>query len=186
MGGGGAEVLCAACLESPPLFRQARAALIYDDASKALILRFKHGDQLQAVRVLTPWLAEAGAELIAQADVFVPVPLHRWRLLKRRYNQSALLAARLARQSGKAAAVDALVRVRATPPQGHLKRAERAANVRGAFRVRDARAIAGKRVLLVDDVMTTGATLNACAGALLDAGALSVDVLCVARVVRDI
>lgn len=178
------EVFCAACLDDPPVFRRGRAALIYDDASRVLILRFKHGDQLQAIRTLAPWLSEAGAELIAEADVIMPVPLHRWRFLKRRYNQAALLARRLAQMHGKKAMVDGLVRVRATPPQGRQKRDARIANVKNAFAVRGD--VKDKTVLLIDDVMTTGATLSACADALIRAGAAAVDVLCVARAVRDI
>jgi ComF family protein len=182
---GGDNPICAACLDNPPAFRAGRAALIYDDASRKLILRFKHGDQLQAVRTLVPWLREAGAELLAGADVLIPVPLHRWRLLKRRYNQSALLAQALGKATGKPVLMHALRRVRATPPQGGLKRAERLSNVKNAFLVADAGAILDKAVVLVDDVFTTGATLDACARALLNAGAKSVDVLAVARVVKD-
>lgn len=184
LGGGDASgLICAACLEDPPVFASGRAALVYDDASRKIILRFKHGDQLQAVRTLVPWLSEAGADLIARADVIVPVPLHRWRFLKRRYNQSALLAQALGRAHAKTVAVDGITRIRATPPQGHRKRTERQENVKGAFVARNS--MRDKRVLLIDDVMTTGATLNACAQALLDAGAANVDVLCVARAVRD-
>jgi ComF family protein len=119
--------------------------------------------------------------------VLVPVPLHRWRLLKRRYNQSALLVQGVAKAVGKPAMVDGLMRVRATPSQGFLKRPEREANVKGAFAVNPARvsAINGKTVLLVDDVFTTGATLNACTDALYKAGAAAVDVLAIARVPKD-
>jgi ComF family protein len=158
---------------------------MYDDASRKLILRFKHGDQLQAVRTLTPWLAEAGADVLASADIIMPVPLHRWRLLKRRYNQSALLARALGKLTGKTVMMHVLCRTRATPPQGYLKRVDRIENVKGAFMVGDVAAISGKTVLLIDDVFTTGATLNVCAQALMHAGAASVDVLTVARVVRD-
>lgn len=180
----GDNLICAACLDHPPRFNRGRAALIYDDASRKLILRFKHGDQLQAVRVLTPWLKDAGADLLAACDVIVPVPLHRWRLLSRRYNQSALLARALGRVSGKPVETGLLRRVRATPPQGFKKRDERIANVKGAFTVKGD--LSGRTVLLIDDVFTTGATLNACADALLAAGAASVDVLSIARVVKDL
>ncbi|MBU6234320.1 MAG: ComF family protein [Alphaproteobacteria bacterium] len=176
-------LICAACMEYPPTFRRARAALIYDDASRKIILRYKSGDQLQAVRAFVPWMREAGADVLAEADVLVPVPLHRFRLLRRRYNQSALLAQRL----GRPVCVDALERIKRTVPQGSLSRKERDKNVRGAFRVNPARVgqIAGKTVLLVDDVFTTGATLNACADALYKAGAAAVDVLAIARVPKD-
>jgi len=182
--GGDGEVMCASCLDNPPSFRRGRAALMYDDASKALILRFKHGDQLQAIRTLAPWLTEAGRELIKDADIIMPVPLHRWRFLKRRYNQSALLAMKIGKMAGKPVLADGLARVRATPPQASQKRDARIANVKNAFAVRGD--VKGKTILLIDDVMTTGATLNACTDALLKNGAVAVDVLCIARVVRDL
>lgn len=187
VGGADGALICGACLENPPRFRRGRAALLYDDASRKLVLRFKHGDQLQAIRTLVPWMMAAGGDVLAEADVIVPVPLNRWRLLKRRYNQSALLAQGLARASGRAASVDALLRVRRTPPQAYLTKAEREKNVKGAFAVNPKRMghILGKNVLLLDDVLTTGATLNACATALLAAGAANVDVLTVARVPKD-
>jgi ComF family protein len=181
IGGSSENLICAGCLDNPPEYRHGRAALVYDDASRKLILRFKHGDQLQAIRTLVPWLLEAGADVLKEADVVMPVPLHRWRLLRRGYNQSALLAQRL----GKPVQLDNLQRIKSTPPQGHLKRNERAANVKGAFRVKNHPAILGKTILLVDDVFTTGATLNACARALLDAGAANVDVLAIARVTKE-
>lgn len=180
----GEGMLCAACLDNPPRFNRGRAALMYDDASRKLILRFKHGDQLQAVRTLVPWLAEAGADLLAECDVIMPVPLHRWRLLSRRYNQSGLLAKRLGDLAQKPVAFSTLKRIKSTPPQGYLKKDQRIANVKDAFAVKGD--VTGKTVLLIDDVFTTGATLNACADALLAAEAKSVDVLAVARVVRDI
>lgn len=185
IGGSNDTLICAACLDNPPEFGRGRSALVYDDASKALILRFKHGDQLQAIRTLVPWLLEAGSDLISDADILVPVPLHRWRLLGRRYNQSALLAKALAKRTGKPALLNALTKTKSTPPQGRLKRAEREANVKGAFLARNSDAIKDKAVLLIDDVFTTGATLNACTQALFKAGAKSVDVLTIARVTKE-
>lgn len=181
----GESLICAACLDNPPRFRHARAALVYDDASRTLVLRFKHGDQLQAVRTLSPWMETAGADVIAGADIIMPVPLHRWRFLKRRYNQAALLAWWIGKSQGKAVAVDGLVRLKSTPPQGHLDRKDRAANVKGVFRANPKIDVTGKTVLLIDDVMTTGSTMNECADALLAAGAVAVDVLVAARAVRD-
>jgi ComF family protein len=182
----GPGALCAACTRASPLFERARAALVYDDASKALILGFKHADRLEGAPAYGRWLARAGAELVQDAELIAPVPLHRWRLLRRRYNQAALLALSLGRAAGKPCVPDLLARVKATRSQGGLGRAGRAENVRAAFAVRPRRrdALQGRRVLLVDDVYTTGATATACARALLRAGAAAVDVLTLARVVR--
>lgn len=175
---------CDQCLRQPLAFSRARAPLLYDDASRALIMRFKHGDQLHAGRTFLPWLQTAGAELLARADVLVPVPLSRWRLFRRRYNQAALLAQHLGGATHKPALVDALRRTRHTPTQGGRTRAERFKNVAGVFTVPPQRApfVKDKTVVLIDDVLTTGATASACAEALLQAGAARVDVLTVARV----
>lgn len=182
----GAGALCAACVAQPPAFERARAVLRYDDASKGMILAFKHGDRTDAAPAFGQWMARAGAGLLADADVIAPVPLHRWRLLRRRFNQSALLARRISQLSGVEAAPLALERVRATPTQGGLSADGRRRNVQGAFAVREgqAGAVAGRRVVLVDDVYTTGATLSACARALRRAGARAVTALALARVVK--
>jgi len=182
---GGADALCGACIRARPSYDRARAVFRYDDASRGLILAFKHGDRIDAAPAYARWLARAGHALIADADLIAPVPLHWTRLFHRRYNQSALLTNALARLAGLPAAPDLLRRRRRTPSQGGLGRAERVRNVRGAFAVRTGRPVAGKRILLIDDVLTTGATVEACATALRKAGAASVDVLTLARVVRD-
>ena len=176
--------LCSTCLEAPPSWRHARAALLYDDASKVLILTLKHADRQENAAVLGAQMARAGAALLAQADMLVPVPLHRRRLLARGFNQSVLLARVLSRTSQIACVPDALQRVRATPSLGKLSATARAAIMESAIAVRPKRAalIAGRRVLLIDDVMTTGATAQACARALLDAGAAHIDVLVACRV----
>jgi ComF family protein len=183
---GEAPRLCGACIRSPPRFARARSVFVYEEASRSLVLGFKHGDRTEAVAAFGQWLARAGAELLPEADLLVPVPLHRWRLFARRYNQAALLAQAVGRLSGVPVRSDLLVRRRPTPSQGHLSRAGRLRNVAGAFAVRAGRraALAGRRVLLVDDVLTTGATVTACVDALLRAGAARVDVLTLARVVR--
>ena len=178
------DQLCPACRAAPPVFERARAALRYDAQARRLILPFKHADRTEMAATLAPHMARAGAVLLREADVLVPVPLHRARLFRRRYNQAALLAQALARIAGRPAVPDALLRHRATASLGDKSAAERAAEVAGAFAVRPSRVIAwpDKRVLLIDDVMTSGATANACAGALLAAGAAAVDVLVAARV----
>jgi ComF family protein len=181
---GGPDRLCTACREAPPVFERARAALRYDAQSRRLLLPFKHADRTEIARTLVPQMARAGAMLLRQADVLVPVPLHRRRLFLRRYNQAAILAQGLARVSRKPTLPDALVRRRATASMGAKSAAERATEVADAFAVRGSRVVrlAGRRVLLIDDVMTSGATANACALALLAAGAAAVDVLVAARV----
>ena len=162
----------------------ARAALRYDTQGRRLILPFKHADRTELASVLAPHMARAGAALLRDADLLVPVPLHRGRLFRRRYNQAALLAQAVARIADRPAVPDALRRERATASLGEKSATERTAEVAGAFAVRPSRAkqIVGKQVLLIDDVMTSGATANACADVLLAAGATSVDVLVAARV----
>ena len=178
------DLLCPGCTAAPPVFNQARAALRYNAWGRQLILPFKHADRPEVAAALAPHMARAGAALLSVADLLVPVPLHRLRLFQRRYNQAALLAQALSRLTGVPAAVDALVRRRATAPLGDKSAAERAAAVQDVFAVRHTRVagFVGQRVLLVDDVMTSGATANACAGVLLAGGATIVDVLVAARV----
>lgn len=179
------EPVCGDCLASPPPWSRGRSALRYDDASRPLVLGFKHGDRLHLAPLLAGWMRSAGAELLDGCEVIVPVPLHRWRLLARRYNQAAVLAHFLGRGAGIVVSDRALVRARRTPSQGQLTKSQRARNVQGAFRVAPSRRaeIAGRRVLLVDDVLTSGATAGACCRVLLRAGAASVDLLTLARVV---
>lgn len=183
----GPDTLCAGCRLKRPAFDKARALMRYDDASRSTILALKRADRLDLVPAVARWIEQAGRQLLAEADVIVPVPLHRWRLWRRRFNQSALIAQALGRRVRKP--VDCLVlrRVRATPSQGAMPSASaRRRNVQGAFRVDSSRAgrICGKTVVLIDDVLTTGATAEACARALKCAGARSVLLLAIARVVR--
>ncbi len=180
----GAGARCAACMARPRAFARARAACLYDEQSRDLILKLKHADRPDLGRLFALWLARAGADLIAEADAIVPVPLHRRRLFARRYNQAAEIARPLARLTRRRYLPGALVRRKATASQGGKSGRGRAENVRAAFaapngqraRLQDA------RLLLIDDVLTTGATAEACAKALLAAGARSVDLLAVARV----
>lgn len=183
-GPGEADRLCPACHACPPSFDAARAALRYDEGAKRLILPFKHGDRTELAAPLAARMARAGAELLARADLVTPVPLHWRRLVARRYNQAALLGRHLAREARKPLLPDLLRRTRPTPALEHRGAAERALLVEGVFAVvpRLASRIAGRRVLLVDDVMTSGATAEACARALRAAGAGGVDVLAAARV----
>jgi ComF family protein len=176
------DLVCGGCLKERPDFNRARAVFIYDEASKPIVLRFKHGDRTDAAVHLARWMQRVGSTLLESCDVIVPVPLHQWRFLWRTYNQAALLANALGRFSGKPSLPDGLLRVRRTPSQGGLGRAQRRRNVSGAFRVRRPDRIRGKNVLLVDDVFTTGATAEACTRALLAAGAAMVDVLVLGKV----
>jgi ComF family protein len=184
----GDGALCVDCLTRPPRFHRARAAIVYDEQSRRLVLPFKHGDRTDMARACGGWMARAGAELLADADLVAPVPLHWRRLLTRRYNQALLLARTIARQAPELRlAPDLLRRHRWTGSQSGLRAIDRRRNVRQAFEVhsRWADELRGKSVLLVDDVLTTGATVEACARALDRGGARSVDVLTLARVVRS-
>lgn len=175
---------CAACWAEPPPFRLARAALRYDDGARALILPFKHRDRTEIAAPLAAWMARAGRDALAGADALVPVPLHRWRLWRRRHNQAALLAGALSRRTGLPHWPGALVRARATQPLGELSAEARRRAVSGAFAVPPAwrDRVRGKVLVLVDDVMTSGATARACAEALLHSGAAELRVLAAARV----
>jgi ComF family protein len=176
---------CAACLARPPAFDRARAIVAYDEASRGPILSLKHADRLELVPGFSQWLARTGRQIIEESELIVPVPLHRTRLWRRRYNQAAELARALGRQTGKAVATEALIRSRATESQGAMASARaRRRNVLGAFQVREPALVEGRNVLLIDDVLTTGATAEACARALKRAGAAKVQILALARVVK--
>jgi len=180
---------CAGCHASPPAYDRARAVMRYDEHSRGPILAFKHGDRLDLIPAFARWLDRGGRAVLDEADLIVPVPLHSRRLWARRYNQSAELARALAGVSGRPAALTVLERSRATPSQGAMRSAKaRRRNMLGAFKVspRHKSAIAGRNILLVDDVLTTGATVEACARALKRAGAAKVLVLALARVVRPL
>ena len=183
----GENAVCAGCYAAPTSFDRARSIFHYDEASKRLILGFKHGDRLERAPAFVNWLERVGPMLAQEADFIVPVPLHALRLWRRRFNQSAILAQGITRRFDKIYAPLLLERVRATPSQGSMPSAKAwQRNVASAFRVskRERAKISSKNVLLLDDVYTTGATLNACARALRGAGASRIGVLTLARVVR--
>ncbi len=177
----GQGALCAHCIAERPAYAKARAVLRYDAFSRALVLALKYHDQHHLSPHYAGWMAQAGGELLQESDIIVPVPLHRWRFLRRRYNQAALLAQALSVISGIPCIPDALIRVRATAAQTGLTRKERLNNLKGAFAINVDHVLTDKRVLLVDDVMTTGTTLAQCAQILLSAGVSDVQVLTLAR-----
>ena len=178
--------VCTSCLSDEPPYDMARSVLKYNDSSRDLILGFKHADKLHAVRTFVPWMQRVGAKMLAEADYLMPVPLHRWRLIARRYNQAGLIAEALSQAVGVSCLLDGVVRIRATPSQGYLTAKERYKNVKRAFAVpaQHRGDIQGRSIVLIDDVYTTGATVKECARALLKAGAGRVSVLTLARVVR--
>ena len=184
----GPGILSMEAIADPPAYRRARAAVCYDDVARSLVHALKYQDRFDLAPPLGRWMARAGRELLGEADILVPVPLHWRRGWSRRYNQSGALAKVIGKHCGLPVIGDALKRIRPTAQQVGLSRSERARNVQGAFRVPADRtpAIAGRRVVLIDDVLTSGATLDACARALLRAKASDVDVLVFARVVDSV
>jgi ComF family protein len=181
----GPGMLSMEAIADPPAYTRVRAAVRYDDVARTLVHALKYQDRTDLAPAMGRWMARAGRELLAEADVLIPVPLHWKRGWSRRYNQSGALARVIERQTGVKLSSEALRRVRPTQQQIGLSRKERASNVQGAFKVAADRQslIHGRRVVLIDDVLTSGATVDACARALLRAKAASVDVLVFARVV---
>jgi ComF family protein len=182
----GPGLLSPEAIAHPPVWARARAVAVFDDGPvRQLIYRLKYRDRMEVAGPLGLWMARAGADLLAEADLLVPVPLHRLRLASRRFNQAMVLAEAVSRATGVPADGESLERTKPTAPQVGLSRLQRAMNVQGAFRLREERriAIAGRRIVLIDDVLTSGATTNAAARTLLRAGAAQVDLLVFARVV---
>jgi ComF family protein len=180
----GGPLVSVRAMADPPVFGRARSVALYDGAARDLVHQLKYADRLDLVPPMARLMARSGRPLFADNPVLVPVPMHRWRFLWRHFNQSALLAAEIGRISETEVLFHALRRVRRTRPQPGLTRSERASNLQGAFKVDGPEAlfVQGRAVVLVDDVLTSGATANACARALLKAGAKSVDLLCFACV----
>jgi ComF family protein len=181
----GPGLLSMEAIANPPSYDRARAAVRYDEIARALVQGLKYSDRLDLAPMMGQWMARAGHDLLADADLLVPVPLHWRRQWSRRFNQSAALAGSISALCSVPVGRSSLKRVRATPQQVGRSKPERAENVQGAFRVPDeGRAhIAGRRVVLIDDVLTSGATVDACARALSRAGVAHIDVLVFARVV---
>ncbi len=181
----GVVTSCAACIARPPRYRTARAPLVYDDASRRLVLQLKRAGRREGLSLFGRWMSDAGAGLLSEADALVPVPLHPRRLVSRGFNQAGWLASAVSRHADIPVWHSALVRTRHTAHQGHKTARQRRLNMRGAFSVRqsmEAR-VKGRRLILIDDVLTTGATLDGCTRALLRAGAADVCVVTLARVV---
>lgn len=176
--------VCGNCARGHQGWDRARSAIRYGKDSRGLVLGLKHADHTHLARAFGKWMSRAGGELLREADLLVPVPLHWSRLFYRRYNQAALLANAISRAGGPKVAVDCLVRHRRTPSQGHLGALARERNVRGAFTVLRPDQVAKRRVVIIDDVMTTGATVAECARLLKRAGAEWVGVLTLARALR--
>jgi ComF family protein len=181
----GPDMLSMEAIADPPAYGRARAAVRYDEVARTLVHSLKYQDRTDLAPIMGRWMARAGRELLDSADMLIPVPLHWRRAWSRRYNQSAALARVVQDHSAVKLRGNLLARVRATEQQVGLSRTQRANNVQGAFAVSaDLRGeVAGRRVIVVDDVLTSGATVDACARALLRAKAAQVDVLVFARVV---
>src|SRR5690606_2557521 len=181
----GGLLLSPAAIADPPVFARARAVARFDGAAWEMVHRLKYGDRMDLAEAMGRMMVRAGSEILAEAEVLLPVPLHRTRLFSRRFNQAAALARVISRHAGVPWEAEVLRRVKRTRPQAGLTRPQRAGNLQGAFAVPPERrmAVEGRSVVLVDDVLTTGATANAASRALLRAGARQVDVLAFARVV---
>lgn len=178
--------VCGECIAHPPLYKMARAVFCYDDASRRLITSFKYSDRIYTSDAFAKWMLRAGEEIMQDADFIISVPMHRLRLITRRYNQAALLANSMAKQSSLPVYHKILLRKKYTKPQASLTFKQRKLNVKGAFIINPKYMdrIINKNIIIVDDVMTTGATIDACIRPLLKAGAASVNVLTIAKTVK--
>jgi ComF family protein len=182
----GEGLLSPQAVTDPPVFQRARAVARFEDGpARRLVHRLKYSDRGELAAPMGAWMARAGADVLAEADAITPVPLHARRLWTRRFNQAAALGREIARRAGKPFEPALLQRVKATRSQVGLSREQRVQNMQGAFRAAPAASVQGRRIALVDDVLTSGATANAAARALLRAGAAQVDLIVFARVVTS-
>lgn len=177
------DLICGSCMEKSPCYDMARSVLIYDDFSKQLVLAFKHGDHTELAPLFGKFLMSADPDLFQETDIIAAVPLHRLRMVKRKYNQAGLLCRKVSRHTGIPYHPNLLKRVKATKSQGHLSHQKRQENLKNAFQITHATKVSGKTVLLIDDVMTTGTTVSECTKALKKAGAKSVKVLTLYRAI---
>jgi len=181
------NAICPHCLAEDPFYDESRAAVVYNDASRRIILNFKFNDKTHYVHTFVPWMLRAGKELIDKSDYIIPVPLHPKKLRMRKFNQSALLAHEISKKTGVKYIPEGLIRIKNTTPQKGLNKKQRLENISGAFAIADdyLDAFANKNILIIDDIFTTGATLNECARILKNAGALNVYILTIARVAKE-
>lgn len=179
----GEDMICATCIQNPPIHDGIRAVVAYDEFSRAIVLRLKHAGRIGLARFIAHFISSRITDL-PEDMLIIPVPLHRWRIWRRGFNQAQLIGKALSKMTGLAMCDDLLIRIKATPPLKQMRASERAKAVRGAFALKpEAKSmLAGRTVLLVDDVYTTGATANSCVRLLKQAGASKVVIACWARV----
>ncbi|WP_338406253.1 MULTISPECIES: ComF family protein [unclassified Wolbachia] len=176
---------CGKCIINPPSFKVLRSVFAYDQHSKNMIINFKFFDNLNYVKIYAKWIYQANQDTFQNAEVVIPIPLHKMRLFKRKYNQAALLAKELSKLSNLSYTPFAIKRLRHTTPQAGLSLKQREKNLKKAFSISNKKIIENKIVILVDDVVTTGATVRSCSQEILNSGAKEVRVLSLARTVND-
>ncbi len=178
------KLLCPNCIKKPYKFDKAISSVKYNEFSKKIILPLKHGDKTQYAKFIANIMTMSGRDIATDSDFIIPVPIHLTRMLKRKYNQASLIANHLSKVYKKPVLYSTLIRSKSTPSQGHLSERERKQNVSGVFSVKHSERIKGKNILLIDDVFTTGATVNECAKILKKAGANKIFVLTFARAIK--